>query len=251
MGQIYRHTCPEGKAYVGQTRYTWQERAGTIPARSYSSRFRSAIVRFGWDSFSHEVLEEGAFSFSELLQRESFWIKELKSYLPEFGYNTAPGSVVLDEISEQVKFEIISFYETNSLRETEEKFAISSGIISEILRGYNVPPHPNGFHSPERALRRKAKQIELSKTIRICPVCDEPFIPEKYRQTICSKSCNGLLGAEKSKGSLRGVPKTALTGNANAKGNRGGKITSHNRWHVARSILKQDCELCFPENASL
>ena len=37
MPQVYRHISPVGKSYIGETLFTWQERAGKDPLVSYAS----------------------------------------------------------------------------------------------------------------------------------------------------------------------------------------------------------------------
>lgn len=90
---VYRLTAPNGKVYIGIT--------GQNPLRRWNSgrgyknqpHMHSAIQKYGWDNFTHEVL------YSELTKEEAEeleirLIAEHRSTDPEFGYNHATGGAV-------------------------------------------------------------------------------------------------------------------------------------------------------------
>ena len=56
--KIYKHTAPNGMAYIGQTITSLETRSGRKSGCNYRSqeRFYSAIQEFGWDNFKHEIL---------------------------------------------------------------------------------------------------------------------------------------------------------------------------------------------------
>jgi group I intron endonuclease len=55
---IYKHTAPNGKAYIGQTNNL--HRRNAIHRSTNGCRaFASAIKKYGWEAFSHEVLADG------------------------------------------------------------------------------------------------------------------------------------------------------------------------------------------------
>ena len=55
---IYKHTSPSGKVYIGQTcqkpEHRWDNGKGYK-----SGYFASAIKKYGWDNFKHEILFKG------------------------------------------------------------------------------------------------------------------------------------------------------------------------------------------------
>jgi hypothetical protein len=72
---IYKHTNKvNGKSYIGQTRQNvhnrWRGGYGYVTA----PKFWSAIVQYGWDNFTHEILEAHITSQTEANQREKYWI---------------------------------------------------------------------------------------------------------------------------------------------------------------------------------
>ena len=79
-----------GKAYVGQTRRTLEERL-----REHQRDRRSAIYvdrairKYGIENFSVEIIEV-CFTLDELNYWEQFWIKELNTKVPN-GYNLTDG----------------------------------------------------------------------------------------------------------------------------------------------------------------
>lgn len=87
---IYKHTSPSSKVYIGLTKQDpnrrWQNGIG-YETQPY---FWNAIKKYGWESFSHEILESGL-SMAEALEKEKEYISEYKSNNPEYGYNTLEG----------------------------------------------------------------------------------------------------------------------------------------------------------------
>lgn len=58
-------------------------------AKRDNSLFHEAIRKYGIENFDYEILEEC--KISELNDKEKYWIKELKSYVLDGGYNLTKG----------------------------------------------------------------------------------------------------------------------------------------------------------------
>ena len=87
---IYKHTSPDGKCYIGQTRKLgrrWSVKSGS--GYEHNTKFCEAIQRFGWKNFIHEILEDNILTQEEALEREEYWIAFYDSY--RNGYNGNPG----------------------------------------------------------------------------------------------------------------------------------------------------------------
>lgn len=99
---VYRHVAPNGKCYVGMTRYTMERRAkgGSNYIRSHA--FYNAIQKYGWDNFIHEVLESGL-SFEEACEKERYYIKKFHSLTTENGYNLDDGGKANHTVSEETR----------------------------------------------------------------------------------------------------------------------------------------------------
>ena len=87
---VYKHTCPNGRAYVGITKQNLERRWRSGTHYDYNRRFFLAIVKYGWDNFKHEVLESGL-SYEDAKQKETEYIKKFKTSDERFGYNQTLG----------------------------------------------------------------------------------------------------------------------------------------------------------------
>lgn len=109
-GYIYKHTSPSGKSYIGQTtrrlpEIRWKK------GREYSTSplILKAIEKYGWDNFTHEVLETvEANTKRELVQKlnkfEEYYIFKLNTLVPN-GYNLKTGGenhLVSEEVREKI-----------------------------------------------------------------------------------------------------------------------------------------------------
>lgn len=96
---IYKLTCStNGKIYIGKTinlkqRFQRYKNFGDKSKGRY--HFQNAILKYGWDSFSFEILEtfDKTTSNDELLMRESYYIELFESSNRDKGYNICKHSV--------------------------------------------------------------------------------------------------------------------------------------------------------------
>ena len=87
---VYMLTAPNGKVYIGITsrkpEYRWNHGKGYYQ----NKHLYSAILKYGWDNFKHEVLAQGITKETAcLLEKELVAI--YKSNDPAFGYNNSVG----------------------------------------------------------------------------------------------------------------------------------------------------------------
>lgn len=91
---VYKHTCPNGKVYIGITSQTvndrWRNGKGYTKAQT---RFYNAIQKYGWENIKHEVLFEGL-TKEQAEQKEIELIAEYQSNQKEHGYNIANGGLI-------------------------------------------------------------------------------------------------------------------------------------------------------------
>lgn len=87
---VYMHTSPSGKRYIGITKQKPKQRWGK--GRNYKSNlyFTSAIEKYGWDSFTHEVLFE-VDSLEKAKELEIKLIAQYRSDERDYGYNLSKG----------------------------------------------------------------------------------------------------------------------------------------------------------------
>lgn len=86
-GFVYCYTSPSGKRYIGQTKTTLKERAGSTNYRSYKGcpAFYNAIQKYGIENFEVEILCEVPLSL--LTETEAQYILYYDTINKEKGYN--------------------------------------------------------------------------------------------------------------------------------------------------------------------
>lgn len=87
MYKIYKHTSPSGKAYIGQTKQLVDKRWLNGLGYTNCPKFWRAIQKYGWNNFSHEILEEVE-TVEEAIEREQYYIDLYDSIAQ--GYNIKP-----------------------------------------------------------------------------------------------------------------------------------------------------------------
>lgn len=99
---VYIHTSPSGKYYVGITSRKPSERwrNGHGYRYKYKTHFYSAILKYGWDAFGHEVIAE-RLTKEEAEKMEVSLIFLLGSNNAEYGYNKESGGNVGKSLSEE------------------------------------------------------------------------------------------------------------------------------------------------------
>lgn len=88
---VYKHTAPNGKVYIGITCKKPIHRYGK-DGKNYIGcpLFWSAIQKYGWNNFNHEILFEGL-TKNEAEQKEIELIKQYQSNNEQYGYNLDNG----------------------------------------------------------------------------------------------------------------------------------------------------------------
>ena len=89
---IYKHVnLINNKVYIGQTSQS-PERRWRQGGTGYkdSPRFWQAIQHYGWENFSHEILQTNL-TQQEANIREKYWISFYNSMDQKYGYNLTPG----------------------------------------------------------------------------------------------------------------------------------------------------------------
>ena len=87
---VYKHTCPNGKIYIGITSQhpnsRWRNGDGYIS----NDHFYRAIKKYGWENIKHEILFKGL-TKEESEKKEIELIALYNSTNPEIGYNMREG----------------------------------------------------------------------------------------------------------------------------------------------------------------
>lgn len=86
MFYVYKHTCPNGKVYIGMTGQEPKERWNGGYGYIQNKRFIKDILKYGWDNITHEILSLHE-DKKDALKEEAEQIVKYHSDLPHFGYN--------------------------------------------------------------------------------------------------------------------------------------------------------------------
>jgi group I intron endonuclease len=90
-----------GKSYVGITSQPPKQRWHGGSNYSQNQHFTRAIKKYGWDGFDHLIIKDNL-SKEEACELEKYYIRELKSNDPEFGYNILDGGNISGGYNEEV-----------------------------------------------------------------------------------------------------------------------------------------------------
>lgn len=201
---IYKHTSPSGKSYIGLTskdpEKRWLEGAGYNP----KTKFGKAISKYGWEQFSHEILEDGISTLEEAQEREKFWIKHFDTF--KNGYNSTEGgdTVAPDIVS---KRQVIC-YDTKEVFESTiaaaEKYQVAHTNISRACRNC-IKVKGKYFvyldeYSENWRPRTDGRTNESKKAKVLCQETGQEFesVREaartmKITPSLISRCCNGIL----------------------------------------------------------
>lgn len=88
---VYVHrNKANGKRYIGITNNTSKRWYGNGKHYDGCPRFFNAIKKYGWDSFTHEIIESGL-TLEEASQRERYYIAKYRTTEKTNGYNVTEG----------------------------------------------------------------------------------------------------------------------------------------------------------------
>ena len=143
--KIYKHTAPNGKVYLGQTKQTiearWENGNGYSSYGQIESVFYRAIKKYGWENFTHEILEENILSQDDANQKEIYWIEYYRSYVGFSdcnGYNMTKGGTNCDHLGYAVcqisKTDLSVMGEFLSTAEASRAISGAEGNASQIRR---------------------------------------------------------------------------------------------------------------------
>lgn len=102
---LYIHTSPKGLRYVGITGQKPSKRWSKGAGYHTQPRFYNAILKYGWNSFHHEILLSGLSKF-EAEEKERFYISLFRSNDSRFGYNLDSGGSLGKTMSCETKQKI-------------------------------------------------------------------------------------------------------------------------------------------------
>lgn len=120
MWTIYKHTFPNGKVYIGQTKTKLNRRFENGHGYDNCPLMAKAIQKYGWDTVQTEILQDNISSQHEADELEKYFINLYDSCNSEKGYNLAIGGRgIINQINDE---RIIKLWnEGNNLTQIKEK----------------------------------------------------------------------------------------------------------------------------------
>lgn len=137
---IYKHTNKiNGKSYIGQTCQKKELRWNNGRNYDRAYKFGKAIDKYGWDSFTHEILEDNILTQKEANNREIYYIEIYDSF--RSGYNSTKGGDNGEHLGREVlqistKGNVVRQYCSTS--EAERATGILAQNIGACLLGYSI-----------------------------------------------------------------------------------------------------------------
>ena len=172
MYKIYVHTAPNGKKYVGQTCQRVERRWRNGTGYKNNPYFYRAIQKYGWDNFTHEVIEQYQ-TLGEANIREFELIEQLKTSDPQYGYNITGGAdgkkkvpeSTLKKMSEVRKGKFAGEKNPNYGRKhTEAERAKISKRVKGLFIGEKSPLY--GKHPSEETREKMSEARKASKAVQ-------------------------------------------------------------------------------------
>ena len=155
---VYKHTnTANGKVYIGITSKNPLSRWEYGRGYRHNAYMDSAIKKYGWDSFSHEILFSDL-SQDEALRTERELIAEYKSADRRYGYNIELGGVkkgaLSDETLEKMRQRMLGENNHNYGKHLSEE---TRRKLSECNTGEKHPQY--GTHHSEETRRKIGEAI--------------------------------------------------------------------------------------------
>lgn len=189
--EVYCHTSPSGKRYVGFTRKGWAVRWRNHVAaarRGEDTAFYRALRKYGPESFTHEVLDRVS-TQRGAKSAERAWIKHLRSQVD--GYNSTSGGDGVPDLPPSV----LARVGNRNPRTEAQREAVRRAQLGRV-RGPHSPEHAakisaamvgktrsEATRSKVRAANLGKRQSQVTRAKRAAALKGHP-VSEKTRQKI-------------------------------------------------------------------
>ena len=207
MYTVYQHKNKiNGKVYIGITSQKPEQRWRNGEGYKSSPHFYSAIQKYGWDNFEHNIL------FVELTKeqaclKEQELIKEFNSMNREYGYNSTSGGdifVMNEETKQKISQALVGNQNNLGHSCSEEK----KKKISEAQKGR------------EFTEEHKQKLSEAAKNRHVpCSEEKKQTLKEKsHKKPVYCEELNKVFESVQECGRQLGIPATNITKLCNGRG---------------------------------
>lgn len=137
---IYLHRNKiNNKVYVGQTCQSLEKRWNDGKGYKTSPHFYSAIEKYGWDNFEHEILQSGLLA-DEADRLEKYYISFYNSQNPLYGYNILSGGN--DKLTEYWKDEDNRILQSERRKEyLQDHPDVCETMVKRLQSAYDAKKH--------------------------------------------------------------------------------------------------------------
>ena len=146
---IYKHTSPSGKVYIGITKQKPERRFRNGDGYKTQKAFYRAIEKYGWESFKHEIIEEGL-TEKEAYEKEAYYIEKVYNSFAPNGYNTREGGiharVLITPVIQYYHGKPVNYFE--GMKQAVKKLGICAATIKKhsgeenAIEGYYFEIYP-------------------------------------------------------------------------------------------------------------
>lgn len=212
---VYKHTCSNGKVYIGITCQTPSKRWHSGKGYYRNKYFTSAIEKYGWENIKHEIL------FDSLTQKEAE-AKEIeliafyKSNQREYGYNlSVGGECTALKYTEPLVCPVCG----KSFKKKDSDSKYCCRVCAKKATAHNIEYNGETHTATEWSAilgicrdtiigrHNKGYDIVKGNTARFktCVICGKEFIPKKRNAGLCcsSKCARKYASKEKPKAICR------------------------------------------------
>lgn len=158
---VYRHITPNGKTYVGITGKKPEKRWNNGNGYKNNKHFYRAIVKYGWENITHEIVESGL-TKEQACDLEIKLIAKYDSTNPDKGYNHSTGgecsSLGMHQSAETRRKIGEANKGANSPNYGKHLSADTRRKISESLKGANSPWYGKHLNAETRQKLSESNQ---------------------------------------------------------------------------------------------
>lgn len=206
---VYKHTTPGGKVYIGITKQAVGKRWKNGAGYELCTAFNRAIVKYGWDNITHEILETGL-DKATACKMEQDYIALFDSTNPEHGYNLTNGGehyempeYLRKETAERIRRNYAEHPEIgakiSAIQKGRKASANTRAKMSEARKRY-IEAHPETREACGALFRGKTRPPEFAERLR----------EANYKRVQCIET-GRVFRSIKDAAAAVGVPRTSIS----------------------------------------
>lgn len=170
MYTVYKHTCPNGKVYIGITKQKPERRWGAHGCGYKENEyFYRAIQKYGWENIKHEIIAEGL-TEEEADIMEIDLISKYRANDRSCGYNRHSGGKVHDTISltELLRGDYLPY---EDIQKNDVLCSVFNGLINSALGFKYKETETISVYSNNQKIKETTRDIEKERKPSYFAIC--------------------------------------------------------------------------------